>query len=78
MKQLQETFAAVPAKTIRMSAVGLAAGVMGVVWALIDEYTALGAPAVVVSAVTSLVMLVAQFVDVRAKEQGAEVIDPTE
>ena len=58
-----------------MSAVALAAAVMAVLWALVDEFTTFGVSAVIVSAVTSLVMLVAQFVDVKAKLGGAEVFE---
>ena len=58
-----------------MSAVALSGAVMAVVWALIDEYTDLGAPAVIVSSVTSLVMLVAQFTDVKRKAEGVEVFE---
>jgi len=39
---------------------------MAVIWVLIDTYTFWFIPAVLVSAVTSLVMLIAQFVDFRA------------
>ena len=76
MKILPEALEAVPAKAIRMSAVALSAAVMAVVWIIIDEYTSIDPPAVLVSAVTSLVMLLAQFTDVKAKAEGAEVIDP--
>ena len=58
-----------------MSAVALAAAVMAVLWAIVDEFTTFGVSAVIVSAVTSLVMLVAQFVDVKAKLGGAEVFE---
>lgn len=78
MKILPEALDAVPVKVIRMSAVALSAGIMAVVWIIIDEYTSIDPPAVLVSAVTSLVMLVAQFTDVKARREGAEVIDPTE
>ncbi len=55
------------AKSVRMSKVALSAGVMAVVWLLLDEYTDVYISAALVSAVTSLVMLVAQFYDFRAK-----------
>ena len=71
MKQLSS----LPPKAVRMSAVALAAAVMAVLWALVDEFTTFGVSAVIVSAVTSLVMLVAQFVDVKAKLGGAEVFE---
>jgi hypothetical protein len=61
-----------------MSAVALSAAVMAVLWVIIDEYTDLYTPAIVVSSVTSLVMLFAQMVDVKARLSGAEVIDPGE
>lgn len=77
MKILPEALDQVPAKAIRMSAVALSAAVMAVVWIVLDEYSNLDPPAVLVSAVTSLVMLVAQFTDVKAKAEGAEVIDPS-
>ncbi len=60
-------------KIVRMSAVALSAAVMAVLWAIVDEYTSIGTPAVIVSSVTSLVMLVAQFVDVRAIGRGEDV-----
>ena len=63
-------------KVLRLSRVALAAGVMAVMWILIDEYTDLFPSAVLVSAITSLVMLIAQFLDVKAKSEGAEVVDP--
>ena len=63
-------------KIVRLSRVALAAGVMAVIWIILDEYTDLLVPAVLVSAITSLVMLVAQFLDVKAKSEGAEVIEP--
>ena len=50
-------------KAKRLSSVALAGAILAVVWAIVDEYTNLGAPAVIVSAVTSLVMLVAGFYD---------------
>ena len=78
MKILPEALDQVPAKAIRMSAVALSAAVMAVVWIVIDEYTSIDPPAVLVSAVTSLVMLLAQFTDVKARHDGAEVIDPSE
>ncbi len=60
------------AKSVRMSKVALSAGVMAVVWLLLDEYTDVYISAALVSAVTSLVMLIAQFYDFRAKSA-----DPT-
>ena len=69
MKILQEQ----SPKIVRMSAVALSAAVMAVAWAILDEYTSLLTPAVIVSSITSLVMLVAQFVDVRALRGGADV-----
>ena len=61
-----------------MSAVALSAAVMAVVWAIGDALTAAALPSVIVSSVTSLVMLVAQMVDVKARLGGVEVIDPSE
>ncbi len=58
--------AGMSAKSVRLSAVALSAAVMAIVWILIDEYTLWFIPAVLVSAVTSLVMLIAQFIDFRA------------
>lgn len=78
MKIAPPDLSRVSSKTVRMSAVALSAAVMAVVWAIGDALTAAALPSVVVSSVTSLVMLVAQFVDVKAKAQGAEVIDPSE
>ena len=78
MKILPEALNEVNPKAVRMSAVALSAAVMAVVWVVLDEYTDLYTPAVLVSAVTSLVMLVAQFLDIKAKRQGTEVIDPGE
>ena len=68
----------VSSRTVRMSAVGLSAAVMAVVWAIGDALTAAALPSVIVSSVTSLVMLVAQFSDVKARLGGAEVIEPGE
>ena len=51
-------------RTKRLSAGALAAAMLAVGWALIDEHFGIGAvSAVLVSATTSLVMLVANFVD---------------
>ena len=50
-------------KAKRLSTVALSGAILAVVWAIVDEYSDLGAPAVIVSAITSLVMLVAGFYD---------------
>ncbi len=60
------------AKSVRMSKVALSAGVMAVVWLLLDEYTDVYISAALVSAVTSLVMLVAQFYDFKAKSEDPD------
>ena len=76
--KINETLSNLPAKTVRLSAVALSAAVMAVIWAILDEVFIYQPAAVIISSITSLVMLVAQFVDVKAKAAGAEVIDPTE
>ncbi len=58
------------AKSVRMSKVALSAGVMAIVWLVLDEYTDLYISAALVSAVTSLVMLIAQFYDFKFKAEG--------
>ncbi len=58
------------AKSVRLSAVAFSAAVMAVVWLLIDTYTYWFVPAALVSAVTSLIMLVAQFLDFKAEVLG--------
>ena len=60
--------AGMSAKNVRLSAVALSAAIMAVVWVVLDTYTYWFIPAVLVSAVTSLVMLLAQFMDFRAGE----------
>ncbi len=50
-------------KQVRMSLVALAAAIMAVVWAVTDSVFGLLVPEALVSAVTALVMLVAQFYD---------------
>lgn len=59
-----QTISEASPKVKRLSTVALAGAVLAVVWAVADEF--LGVPAVVVSAVTSLVMLVSGFYDFRA------------
>lgn len=71
--KIQESIANADPKILRMSAVALSAAVMGVIWAFADALISAQIPAIVVSSVTALVMLIAQFVDVRAKAGGAEV-----
>ena len=61
-------------KSVRMSVVALSAAVMAVIWVVIDTYTYWFVPTVLVSAVTSLVMLVAQFFDFKMKARGDTVL----
>ncbi len=65
---MEKVTAGMSAKSVRLSAVALSAAIMAVVWVVLDTYTLWFIPAVLVSAVTSLVMLVAQFMDFRAGE----------
>ncbi len=53
-------------KAKRLSSVALAGAILAVIWAIVDEFTAFGVSAVIVSAITSLVMLMAGFYDFRA------------
>ena len=76
--KIQETVASLPAKTVRLSVVAFAAAVMAVIWAIVDEISMGGANPVIVSSITSLVMLIAQFIDVRAKAGGADVYEGQE
>ena len=62
-------------KALRMSAVALSAAVMAVVWGIFDELSSGGTNPVIVSSITALVMLVAQFIDVKAKKDGSEVFE---
>ena len=64
------------AKGVRMSKVALSAAVMAVIWLTLDEFTDLYLSAAWVSGVTSLVMLVAQFSDFKAKTEGEIVYKP--
>lgn len=57
-------------KQVRMSLVALAAAIMAVVWAVTDSVFGLLVPEALVSAVTALVMLVAQFYDRKAGGGG--------
>ena len=52
-----------PPKAKRLSTVALAGAVLAVWWAIFDELSSGGVSAVIVSAITSLVMLVAGFYD---------------
>jgi len=63
------------AKSVRMSVVALSAAVSTVIWLLLDEFTGFYVSAALVSASTSLVLLVAQFFDFKAKSEGHEVFD---
>ncbi len=65
---MEKVTAGMSAKSVRLSAVALSAAIMAVVWVVLDTYTLWFIPAVLVSAVTSLVMLLAQFMDFRAGE----------
>ena len=60
-------------KAKRLSTVALAGAVLAVIWAIVDEFTTYGVSAVIVSAITSLVMLVAGFYDF--KNQGSETFE---
>jgi hypothetical protein len=62
-------------KAVRMSMVALSAAVMAVVWIVMDEVFDLYFSPVLVSSVTALVMLIAQWVDVKHKAAGDEVFD---
>ncbi len=64
------------AKQMRLSVVALSAAVMAVVWVIIDEYTPIELVPALVSSVTSLVMLLAQFKDFKASAEGVEVFRP--
>ena len=55
-------------KAKRLSTVALSGAILAVVWAILDEYTSLLTPAVIVSSITSLVMLVAGFYDFKNKD----------
>ena len=72
---MKQTLSSLPPKAVRMSAVALSAAVMAVLWAIIHEVSTGAMNPVIVSSITSLVMLVAQFVDVKAKAAGAEVFE---
>ena len=63
-------------KVLRLSVVALAAAVMAVVWAILDEISGGNFNPVIVSSVTSLVMLVAQFIDWKRKQEGADIFTP--
>jgi len=58
------------AKAVRMSRVTFAAAVMGLIWLSLDEFTNVFFSAAWVSAVTSVVMLFAQFSDFKFKSSG--------
>jgi hypothetical protein len=62
-------------KSVRMSVVALTAAVLAVVWAIVDQVFDGTVNAVIVSAVTALVMLIAQFYDHRAVVSGHEVFE---
>jgi len=72
---MKQTLSSLQPKTVRMSKVALAAAVMAVVWALVDEFANQAFSPIIVSSITSLVMLLAQFADFRAKHEGAEVFE---
>ena len=50
-------------KAKRLSTVALSGAILAVVWAVVDEIWSWGVSPVIVSAITSLVMLVAGFYD---------------
>ena len=56
-------------KAKRLSTVALSGAILAVVWAILDEYTSLLTPAVLVSSITSLVMLVSGFYDFKNVDQ---------
>ena len=62
-------------KAVRMSVVAITAATMGVVWAVVDSATAMELDAVVVSSVTALVMLIAQFYDYKATVAGVDLFE---
>ena len=63
-------------KSVRLSIVAVSAAAMAVVWALLDEFALEAISPVIVSTVTSLVMLLSQFYDIKHKFAGDVVIDP--
>ena len=56
-------------KAKRLSTVALAGAILAVIWAIVDELSSFGVSAVIVSAITSLVMLVAGFYDFKHKDE---------
>ena len=72
---MKQSLSQLPPKAVRMSKVALSAAVMAVVWAIVDEFTSVGFSPIVVSSITSLVMLLAQFYDYKAKVEGVEVFE---
>ena len=62
-------------KTVRMSRVALSAAVMAVAWAIIDELAKVAISPIIVSSITALVMLIAQFLDFKARAGGDEVFE---
>ena len=63
------------AKAVRMSVVALSAAVMAVFWILLDELANLEPSAGLVSAITALVMLIAQFYDYKATVAGVDLFE---
>lgn len=68
-----ETLLPQTAKSRRLSLVSLSAAVMAVVWYVLDTWTDFYIDPVGVSLITSLVMLISGFYDLRAKDAGAEL-----
>ena len=62
-------------KAVRMSVVALTGAILTVVWALVDEFANQAISPILVSSVTALFMLIAQFYDYRATVTGADIFD---
>ena len=60
---MKQIMASTSTKTKRLSTVALSGAVLAVVWSIGDQMVNAEVPAVVVSSITSLVMLVAGFYD---------------
>lgn len=63
-------------KAKRLSTVALSGAVLAVIWAIVDEFTTFGVSAVIVSAITSLVMLVAGFYDFKHVDEETFAGEP--
>ena len=62
-------------KAVRMSVVALTGAVLTVVWAFVDEFANQAISPILVSSVTALFMLIAQFYDYRASVSGVDLFD---